>query len=461
MSDPELGNRNFDAWAAEIRQQESSDNYGSDTGTHFGAYQMGSAALLAAGFQDKAGGWTALARAYGVKSIQDFLATPRAQDIAFERYTVSQYKDLRPYLGYIGRTIDGIKMTLPGMLAGARLVGPGGVVLYLTSNGRNIPSDHGKHPVPVTRYLKKFGGPSFHYDEKRNGFVDGANISSSGSGIGAPYKTPASVHAALGRAASHSVAPIPRRNAARRANAFIRQHAGASVRPVQARRNSHGIPAPARPRGRNSGEPASGRVNSVHASIGKRLSGRFSVGSGSGTFQRGSWAGGRAMRFSGMPEAVSPAARLMGGRVAAGIERGVVSRANAPGPGAARAWRRHGVPGHGQLRRRTTIPTVAPIGGGAGRSGGRGYHASRLVAERGSKSDGDSRTARLVHGPSALGREMPHAMHGDAVVGEAEQRRMGHVLAALLDREARLPPSGATGFDPRLTPTWAGQKLPG
>ncbi len=56
---------------------------------------------------------------------------------------------------------------------------------------------------------------------------------------------------------------------------------------------------------------------------------------------------------------------------------------------------------------------------------------------------------------------MPHAMHGAAVVGEAEQRRMGHVLAALLDREARLPPSGATGFDPRLTPAWAGQKLPG
>jgi hypothetical protein len=58
MSDPESGNRNFDAWAAEIRQQESSDNYGSDTGTHLGAYQMGSAALLAAGFQDKAGRWT-------------------------------------------------------------------------------------------------------------------------------------------------------------------------------------------------------------------------------------------------------------------------------------------------------------------------------------------------------------------------------------------------------------------
>ena len=33
-------------------------------------------------------------------------------------------------------------------------------------------------------------------------------------------------------------------------------------------------------------------------------------------------------------------------------------------------------------------------------------------------------------------------------------------ISDLLNRQARLPPAGATGFDPRLSPAWAGVKLP-
>jgi hypothetical protein len=39
------------------------------------------------------------------------------------------------------------------------------------------------------------------------------------------------------------------------------------------------------------------------------------------------------------------------------------------------------------------------------------------------------------------------------------QARLSDALAELLNREARLPPSGTTGFDPRLSPAWPGLKL--
>jgi hypothetical protein len=47
-----------------------------------------------------------------------------------------------------------------------------------------------------------------------------------------------------------------------------------------------------------------------------------------------------------------------------------------------------------------------------------------------------------------------------AAYGTVDQRQLGRALAELLDQQGRLPPSGATGFDTRLTPAWAGQKLP-
>jgi len=41
------------------------------------------------------------------------------------------------------------------------------------------------------------------------------------------------------------------------------------------------------------------------------------------------------------------------------------------------------------------------------------------------------------------------------------QREFDEALEAYLCREARLPPSGISGFDMKLTPFWLGQKLPG
>lgn len=45
--------------------------------------------------------------------------------------------------------------------------------------------------------------------------------------------------------------------------------------------------------------------------------------------------------------------------------------------------------------------------------------------------------------------------------GRENTAELGQALRAYFFRQSRLPPSGGTGFDPRLTPLWAGVKIPG
>lgn len=46
-------------------------------------------------------------------------------------------------------------------------------------------------------------------------------------------------------------------------------------------------------------------------------------------------------------------------------------------------------------------------------------------------------------------------------VGREETADLGQALRTYFFRQSRLPPSGSAGFDPRLTPLWAGIKIPG
>jgi hypothetical protein len=67
----------------------------------------------------------------------------------------------KQYLGdYIdnfeGKIISGVKITKSGLLAGSHLVGASAVKKFLDSNGVIIPKDG--NGVPVTEYIKKFGG---------------------------------------------------------------------------------------------------------------------------------------------------------------------------------------------------------------------------------------------------------------------------------------------------------------
>ena len=62
---------------------ESSDNYSAKNKYgYLGRYQMGPSALQDAGFKDKNGNWTKLAKSYGVTSEKTFLNNKEAQNAA-------------------------------------------------------------------------------------------------------------------------------------------------------------------------------------------------------------------------------------------------------------------------------------------------------------------------------------------------------------------------------------------
>jgi len=101
-----------------------------------GKFQMGKAALIEAGYRRKDGSWTGV---NGITSMEQFLASPAAQADAMQRYTNAQLGYLKNLgvLGSIGQSAPGcgVAVTQGGILAGAHLVGPGGMKSFFKSGG--------------------------------------------------------------------------------------------------------------------------------------------------------------------------------------------------------------------------------------------------------------------------------------------------------------------------------------
>ena len=94
----------------------------------------------------------------GINSLADFLASPAKQTQAITDYNQKQWSYITA-MGLdkaIGRTINGILITESGLLAGAHLVGIGGLQQFINSNGSIVPVDGNK--TPITKYVKDFGG---------------------------------------------------------------------------------------------------------------------------------------------------------------------------------------------------------------------------------------------------------------------------------------------------------------
>jgi len=157
---------------------------------------MGSLALQDAGFQDKSGNWTTLARSFGVNSDSTFRSHPAAQDAAFQNYAERNFEYLHNYRSYLHSTIDGIYITEAGLLAGAHLVGHRDVENFLTSNGGEVAHD-GNH-VPVTEYLKEFANYHFTFHTVSSGFSDA---------VDAPAQTASSDQSAPSATRTHEPAP--------------------------------------------------------------------------------------------------------------------------------------------------------------------------------------------------------------------------------------------------------------
>jgi hypothetical protein len=93
----------------------------------------------------------------GIYNTESFLSDTRLQEEAFSANTSRNKWILRKDIGrYVGRYMNGVKVTESGILAAAHLAGPGNVKKYLRSGGAVQFED--AFGTSIRYYLKKFSG---------------------------------------------------------------------------------------------------------------------------------------------------------------------------------------------------------------------------------------------------------------------------------------------------------------
>ncbi len=94
----------------------------------------------------------------GVKTVQDFLNSPKAQENAQIIFKKKQWGYLKAVgaHNYLGLVIKGILITPSGLLAGAHLKGAGCVINYLKSRG--IDNSKDAFGTSIESYIKQFAG---------------------------------------------------------------------------------------------------------------------------------------------------------------------------------------------------------------------------------------------------------------------------------------------------------------
>lgn len=137
-----------------------------------GRYQMGEQAMVEMGIYKKEpdpktgkinynNDWTGvfLENKYGIKSLWDYRNSPDKQELLQIDYKKRdwQYIKNKDLLKFIGTTVNDVVITESGLLAGAHLVGAGGLSKYLKHNGTIDVTDrpNGKG-TSVLAYLKQF-----------------------------------------------------------------------------------------------------------------------------------------------------------------------------------------------------------------------------------------------------------------------------------------------------------------
>ena len=147
----------------DLGARESGGNYKAfNKYGYAGKYQMGEAALVDSGYYKKPSkrfnnDWTGVfVGKDGIKSLQDFLNSPTAQENAQIIFKKRQWLYLKAVGAdkYVGSYINGYKITQSGLLAGAHLKGAGSVISYLKSGGKNIGKD--AFGTSVESYIKNF-----------------------------------------------------------------------------------------------------------------------------------------------------------------------------------------------------------------------------------------------------------------------------------------------------------------
>lgn len=153
------------AYGDALGKRESGGNYGiENTLGYVGKYQFGWPALVDLGLIKREGrvgkgqksilneksNWTGK---YGVKSKEEFLRSPEAQEKAFEdwnkmldRRTVNMGLDK-----YVGKVVDGVPITMEGLRAASHLLGHGAVKTALQTGNLNAVDGYG---TKMSEYIK-------------------------------------------------------------------------------------------------------------------------------------------------------------------------------------------------------------------------------------------------------------------------------------------------------------------
>lgn len=149
---PYLG-KSYNGFKEALAFKESRGDYFTvNTLGYLGKYQFGAETL----------------KLIGIYNPNQFLYNPQLQEKAFLANAARNKWILRKDIKrFVGKTVDGIKITESGILAAAHLAGPGTVKKYLRSNGNYNFSD--AYGSSVKHYMKKFSGydTSFIVAEKR------------------------------------------------------------------------------------------------------------------------------------------------------------------------------------------------------------------------------------------------------------------------------------------------------
>lgn len=159
--------KTIDDFCHDMAFRESSGNPSAINQFGFlGLYQFGEAALVDLGYVRKkpryvdnfdnkytATDWSGKD---GINSIQDFLRQPGTQTKAFKEMIAIRLKRLKRMEldKFDGKTKNDVLITLSGLVAGAHLVGEGGLQDWL-KEGRAIKDGNG---IDVQSYVKQFGG---------------------------------------------------------------------------------------------------------------------------------------------------------------------------------------------------------------------------------------------------------------------------------------------------------------
>jgi hypothetical protein len=147
----EKKNHEFKLWATHLGYRESGYNYKAINSINcMGIWQFHPRTLIALGYE--------------FVTPERFRQDPdifpeQMQYEALQSLISANMRELIPYMNYIGDTINGIKITKAGLLAGMHLGGIGAVKLFLLSNG--IEDEDDSNRTHISDYIKEFGKYEF------------------------------------------------------------------------------------------------------------------------------------------------------------------------------------------------------------------------------------------------------------------------------------------------------------